>query len=95
MSVYVDYNQTCRPNKDWRYKYVCHMMADTIEELHSMAKKIGLKRKWFQDTNKRFPHYDLNPNKRQQAVKQGAIEKPSMELLKYFKRKLNVKKKKN
>ena len=94
MSVYVDYNQTCMPNKNWKYKYVCHMRADTLEELHEMALLIGLKKDWFQSMS-RFPHYDLTPNKRRQAIKQGAIEKPSMELLKYFKRKLNVKKKKN
>lgn len=34
-----------------------HMIADSLNELHTFAKSIGLKREWFQD--KRIPHYDL------------------------------------
>ena len=35
-----------------------HLVSDlNLEELHLFAKKIGLKRHWFQD--KRLPHYDL------------------------------------
>ena len=86
MSVYVDYNQSCLPCRSWRYKTVCHMMADTIKELHEMARLIGLKKAWFQNT--RFPHYDLTPGKRFLAIREGAIEKSPMELIKYFKRRL-------
>lgn len=50
----------------------CHMIADTLEELHDMAKKIGLKREWFQNT--KTPHYDLTVSKRAMVVKLGAIE---------------------
>ncbi|RYG35903.1 DUF4031 domain-containing protein [bacterium] len=50
----------------------CHMTADTLEELHEMAERIGMKREWFQD--KRRPHYDLPPSTRALAVQQGAIE---------------------
>lgn len=52
----------------------CHMWADTEEELHKMADKIGLKRSWFQN-RERFPHYDLVPSKRRLALINGAIEK--------------------
>jgi hypothetical protein len=48
------------------------MIADTNEELHAMAAKIGLKRAWFQ-TNLE-PHYDLTASKRKQAVAAGAVE---------------------
>ncbi len=82
MSVYVDNMQSCLPNKNWRYRKVCHMTADTIEELYEMASLIGLKKEWFQNINKRHPHYDLTPNKRKLAIKYGAIQ-----LIKYFKRK--------
>lgn len=50
----------------------CHMAADTIVELHAMAKSIGLKLTWFQRVPR--PHYDLTPNKRVLAVKAGAEE---------------------
>ena len=41
----------------------CHMVADTLEELHTMAATIGLSRGWFQD-KKRLPHYDLKVSRR-------------------------------
>lgn len=49
----------------------CHMFADTEEELHEMAKKIGLRRDWFQSKS-RTPHYDLVPSKRKLAISAGA-----------------------
>lgn len=36
-----------------------------------MAKRLGLKRVWFQ-SNSRTPHYDLVPSKRALAIKYGA-----------------------
>ena len=50
-----------------------HLWADDLEELHAFAKKLGLKRAWFQD--KRLKHYDVTANKRLQALKLGAISK--------------------
>lgn len=49
----------------------CHMWADTLEELHALARKIGLRRGWFQ-THHRLPHYDLTPRRRVLALKAGA-----------------------
>lgn len=64
MSVYVD---------NMRAKFgrliLCHMLADTMEELHAMADQIGIHRKWFQGD-----HYDICLSKRAEAVKLGAIE---------------------
>jgi len=51
----------------------CHLTADTVDELHAFAARLGLKRAWFQD-HSRHPHYDLTPGKRAQAVRMGAIE---------------------
>ncbi len=49
------------------------MIADTIDELHQMADKIGINRKWFQ-SKASSPHYDICKSKREHAVKFGAIE---------------------
>lgn len=68
MSVYVD-------APVWRLgrMHMCHMIADTPEELHAMADRLGLKRSWFQATAS-FPHYDIAKTKRELAIAAGAIE---------------------
>jgi hypothetical protein len=51
----------------------CHMVSDrSLEELHTFASEIGLRRRWFQDGPR--PHYDLRPSKRRLAVARGAEE---------------------
>jgi len=70
MSVYVDPIVSWGKSKTWKWSESCHMFADTLNELHSLAEKIGLKRAWFQDH--RIPHYDLTVNKRKQAIRAGA-----------------------
>ena len=69
----------------FRFKPSCHMYADSLEELHSLATKIGLRREWFQDQV--LPHYDLTEGKRFQAVRFGAIEKDWKHMLSYRKAK--------
>ncbi len=66
-----------------RYKNWCHMVSDVgAEELHEFAAKLGLKREWSQERPKASAHhYDLIPTKRALAVKLGAIEVPSRELV--------------
>lgn len=75
MTTYVD-NAT---NPYSRMK-MCHMVADTIEELHAMADKIGIQRRWFQN-NPDHPHYDLSQSKRVLAIQNGAIEIDSRQLI--------------
>lgn len=48
---------------------MCHMIADTDDELHAMADLIGVARRWFQGN-----HYDIAKSKRALAVKAGARE---------------------
>jgi hypothetical protein len=67
MSVYLD-----DPIFPYGHMMMCHMVADSIEELHDMADRIGIRRKWFQ--NKRVPHYDICKSKRVLAIKLGALE---------------------
>lgn len=71
--VYVDDLTPCIPNKNWRWSKSCHLIADSVNELHEFAKRIGMRRSWFQNDG-RLPHYDLNENRRRIAVKQGATE---------------------
>lgn len=68
MSVYVD-----EPVNPFGRMIMCHMMATSLEELHGMADRIGIARKWFQD-KRGAPHYDISKSKRELAVKLGAIE---------------------
>ena len=68
MAVYVD--DAVWP---WKGQLWCHLLADSLDELHSFAQSIGLKREWFQGHTK-YPHYDMNENRRKIAVKKGAIE---------------------
>lgn len=74
MSVYVDRAK----NKLGRMK-MSHMLADSLEELHEIAEKVGLKREWFQEN--KTPHYDLCQSKRKLAIKLGAIDVNNRELV--------------
>lgn len=69
MAVYVD---------DERMRYgrmlMCHMLADTTEELLSMAEKIGVQRKWIQCPGTPKEHFDICLSKRTKALKLGAID---------------------
>ena len=64
MPVYVD---------NARNKYgrmiLCHMLADTDNELDAMADRIGVARRW-----RHGDHYDICQIKRSLALKAGAIE---------------------
>jgi hypothetical protein len=74
MNVYVD--ELREHDTKLKWKIWCHMTADSDEELHEMADKIGHKREWFQPHPK-GNHYDLTPSRRALAVKYGAIEEHS------------------
>jgi hypothetical protein len=71
--VYVDPLAEYGGSATFRWKVSCHMYADTLHELHRMARAIGMKPSWFQD-RPGFPHYDLVPARRAHAVQLGAIE---------------------
>lgn len=67
MAVYVD-----KARNAYRNMIMCHMLADTLTELHSMADRIGMRREWFQDGS--TPHYDLSIERRRRALSLGAVE---------------------
>lgn len=52
---------------------MCHMIADTKEELLEMADKIGVQRKWIQKEGTRWEHFDISKGKREEAIRHGAI----------------------
>lgn len=69
MTVYVDtmeaeYKPQHAPG---RLYVMCHMIADTEAELHAMAARIGVARKWYQGD-----HYDIAKSKKALAIKFGA-----------------------
>lgn len=66
MAVYID---DCR--LAWKGKQWCHMVADTVEELHHFAQRLGLRRDWFQDRTM-YPHYDITLNVKERALSMGA-----------------------
>ncbi len=75
MTVYVD------PLNSWGWVLggnsvrSCHLFTDAIDltELHKVAEKIGMKRKWFQNHSD-HPHYDLTESRRAAAILAGAKE---------------------
>jgi hypothetical protein len=64
MTVYVDDMRAA-----FRNLIMCHMIADTAAELHAMADKIGVARRWYQGD-----HYDIALSKRVAAVRAGAVQ---------------------
>lgn len=63
---------------------MCHMVADSIDELHSMADKIGVSRRHFQD-KKGKPHYDVCRSKRNLAICYGAQVVTSKDIIRILK----------
>ena len=59
---------------------MCHMIADSTEELIAMAVAIGVKTKWLQKHGTTSEHFDICLAKRKLAVEQGAIEISQMDL---------------
>jgi len=89
MAVYID-----KANIKYKRMIMCHMIADSYEELHDMAKKIGMKNTWFQK-NASFPHYDVCLMRKKKALEYGAIEVSRKELvikMREFRKKYNIKK---
>lgn len=52
---------------------MCHMIADTSEELLAMADTIGVQRKWIQKAGTPEEHFDISLSKRALAIEAGAV----------------------
>lgn len=62
---------------------MCHMWADSLDELHAMVDRIGVQRKWIQGhptlslpqaRKASWVHFDISKAKRDLAVAAGAVE---------------------
>lgn len=68
MAVYVD-----RAKVSFRGRLWCHLMADTLEELHDFAKQLNIDPRLFHRTAS-YPHYDITLEMRVVVITQGAID---------------------
>ncbi len=94
MTVYVDNMRMRVPKRigTVRGGRWSHLIADTEEELHAFAARLGLQRSWFQDPRDKHPewpadsyaantwHYDVVDAKRRQAIELGAVAVGLLEL---------------
>jgi len=75
MAIYVDNERI-----EWRGKLWCHLVADSLDELHVFALRIGLRRSWFQGRAS-FPHYDVTTEVRERALHAGAVASGKTQML--------------
>ena len=67
MAIYVDFMQIEFKGYKW-----CHMLADTLQELHDFAALIEVDKRLFH-RNASYPHYDVTVQMREIAIEYGAI----------------------
>ena len=80
--VYVDFAK----NKLGRM-LMCHMVADSEEELILMARKIGLSDRYHQFKGEAKSHFDICQQKRSLAVSMGAKEVSSKYIIEIIRKK--------
>lgn len=68
MGVYVDGMEAA-----FGRMVMCHMVADTTEELLAMADKIGVQRKWIQYPGTYHEHFDICLTRKRKAITAGAV----------------------
>ena len=66
--MYVDNAFVERRGRHW-----CHLLADSVEELHEFAASIGLSKHAFHRAA-RIPHYDITEPQRQLVLAKGVRE---------------------
>ena len=69
MTVYVD---------DVEHRFgrmlMCHLWADSVDELFAMVDRIGVQRKWLQQPPKAsWVHFDISLGKKKLAIAAGAV----------------------
>ena len=87
MAIYVDFMQIEFKGYKW-----CHMLADTLQELHDFAALIEVDKRLFHQ-NASYPHYDVTVQMLETALKYGATaadRKKIIECAKKLKVELNA-----
>lgn len=84
MAVYVD-----RPRYSWRLgrMHMCHMVADSDDELRDMADAIGVQRRHIQDVGTSREHLDVCKAKRREAIRRGALSVDSKAIVRIMRKK--------
>lgn len=82
MAVYID-----TMNAKYGRMIMCHMLADSEEELNDMADIIGVNRKWIQYSGTYKVHYDICLAKKAKAMNAGAIEITQQQLARLLRNK--------
>lgn len=67
MAIYVDF--VCIEFRGHKW---CHMLADTLQELHEFAVLIDVDKRLFH-RNASYPHYDVTVQMRETAIEYGAL----------------------
>lgn len=82
-----EFNMVYIGKNEYRYgrMKMSHMAAETLEELHEMAQKIGVSKRHFQNKFGK-PHYDICQKMKKKAIELGAMEVSDKELIKLFQR---------
>lgn len=76
MSVYVD-----NARIPFGRMRMCHMMADTTEELLAMVDRLGVSRAYLQHAGRPDEHFDICLSKRDLAIAWGALEVSGRDLV--------------
>ncbi|MEK8033146.1 DUF4031 domain-containing protein [Ideonella sp. DXS29W] len=82
MAVYVD-----NMRAPFRGRLMCHMVADTDDELHEMADRLGLPRRSHQKPGTPHSHYDITVEARAVALQLGALDIGRRQLVMLIRRK--------
>lgn len=70
-----------------RYMKLCHMVADTHEELIDMANKVGVPLKYIQKAGTPEEHFDITKRAKFAAIKLGAKDVSSRFIVSIIQRK--------
>lgn len=70
MTVFID-DMYLYPMGQFGRMKMSHLIADTDDELHAMAQRVGVARKWWQNVTS-GSHYDICMSAREKALEYGA-----------------------